>query len=303
MAVVTSRTALGLGVVALIGAAAFIGLTRADPLPRDTQEALAALQPDPEAGEAIFWATGCASCHAAPGARGEDRLVLAGGRRFETEFGSFAAPNISTDPDRGIGGWDLAAFASATMQGVAPDGRHYYPAFPYPSYRLAELQDIVDLKAFMDTLPASDRANDPHDLRFPYSIRRGVGLWKRMALEDGWAVTGDLTEAEARGRYLAEALAHCAECHTPRDRFGRLDRDRWLAGAPNPSGDGRIPGITPATLTWSQSEVAGYLSSGFTPDFDTAGGTMAAVVASLGQLPREDLDAIAAYLARVPPVE
>ncbi|MGY6412159.1 MAG: c-type cytochrome [Alkalilacustris sp.] len=303
MALLSPRALLGVGVAALIGAAAFIGLTRAAPLPTATQTALAALQPDPQAGEAVFWAAGCASCHAAPSARGEDRLLLSGGRRFETEFGTFVAPNISTDPDHGIGGWTLAEFANAVMAGVSPDGRHYYPAFPYTSYRLAELQDIADLKAFMDSLPASDRANEAHALGFPYAIRRGVGLWKRLALEDGWAVTGDLTEQETRGRYLSEALAHCAECHTPRDRLGRLDRDRWLAGAPNPSGSGRIPGITPATLDWSAAEIAGYLASGFTPSFDTVGGTMAAVVASLGQLPREDLDAIAAYLARVPPVE
>ena len=303
MALVTPKLGIGLGVAALIGAAAFIGLTRPSALSPATEEALAALPGDAEAGEAVFWAAGCASCHAAPGARGEDRLVLAGGRRFETEFGVFLAPNISTDPDHGIGGWSLAQFATAMIEGVSPDGRHYYPAFPYTSYRLAELQDIADLKAFLDGLPASDRANDAHSLRFPYGFRRGVGLWKRLALEDSWAVTGDLTEEEARGRYLSEALAHCAECHTPRDRLGRLDRSRWLAGAPNPSGSGRIPGITPATLTWSPGEIAGYLASGFTPEFDTAGGTMAAVVASLGQLPREDLDAIAAYLARVPPVE
>ena len=303
MAILTPRTLVGLGVLALIGGAAFIGLTRPDPLPAATQEALAALEGDAEAGEAVFWAAGCASCHAAPDARGEDRLVLAGGRRFETGFGVFVAPNLSTDPDRGIGDWSLAAFANAMMAGVSPEGRHYYPAFPYGSYRLAELQDVADLKAFMDGLPASDRANEANDLRFPYGMRRGVGLWKRLALEEGWAVTGDLTEQEERGRYLAEALAHCAECHTPRDSLGRLDRDRWLAGAPNPSGSGRIPGITPATLDWSADEIAGYLASGFTPGFDTAGGTMAAVVASLGQLPRADLEAIAAYLGRVPPAD
>ncbi len=303
MAILTPARGVALGVAALIAGAAFFGLTRPDPLPPATQEALAALEGDAEAGEAVFWAAGCASCHAAPGARGDDRLVLAGGRRFETEFGVFVAPNISTDPDHGIGGWTLAEFANAMMAGVSPDGQHYYPAFPYSSYRMAELQDIADLEAFMGGLPASDRASEPHELGFPYGLRRGVGLWKRLALEDGWAVTGDLTEEEARGRYLAEALAHCAECHTPRDRFGRLDRDRWLAGAPNPSGSGRIPGITPATLDWSEGEIAGYLASGFTPSFDSAGGTMAAVVASLGELPREDLDAIAAYLARVPPVD
>ena len=275
----------------------FWGLTRPDPLP---DRSFAGLEGDAGRGEAVFWAAGCASCHAAEGAQGEDMLVLAGGRALVTDFGTFRAPNISTDPDHGIGGWSLAEFANAMLRGVSPDGQHYYPSFPYASYRLARPEDVADLKAFMDGLPASDRANDAHDLPFPYSLRRGIGLWKRLALPEGWAVPGPLAEDEDRGRYLAEALAHCGECHTPRGRTGVMDRSRWLAGAPNPSGAGRIPGLTPAQLTWSQSEVAGYLATGFTPSFDSAGGTMAAVVASLGRLPQEDLQAIAAYLQRVP---
>ncbi len=287
-------------VLAVVATAAFWWLSRPELLP---DAAFAGLSGDPERGELVFWAAGCASCHAAPGASGEDRLVLVGGRPFETEFGTFVAPNISMDVEDGIGGWSLPEFANAMLRGVAPDGRHYYPAFPYTAYRKATLEDVADLHAFMETLPAAERANDPHDLGFPFNIRRGIGLWKRLAQADGWAVEDELTAEEERGRYLAEALAHCGECHTPRDALGVLDRGRWLAGAPNPSGDGRIPNITPAALDWSQQDIAGYLASGFTPSFDTVGGTMAAVVQSLGNLPREDLDAIAAYLARVRPVE
>lgn len=272
-------------------------LTRPDPLPGAS---FAGLEGEAARGEAVFWAAGCASCHAAEGARGEDLLVLAGGRALVTDFGTFRAPNISTDPVHGIGGWSLADFANAMLRGVSPGGEHYYPSFPYASYQLASLQDVADLKAFMDGLPASDRANDAHDLPFPYSFRRGIGLWKRLSLPEGWAVAGPLTEEEERGRYLSEALAHCGECHTPRSRLGVMDRARWLAGAPNPSGAGRIPGLTPAQLTWSKGEVAGYLATGFTPSFDSAGGTMAAVVVSLSRLPQEDLQAIAAYLQRVP---
>jgi mono/diheme cytochrome c family protein len=109
-------------------------------------------------------------------------------------------------------------------------------------------------------------------------------------------------ELEA-GRYLAEALAHCGECHTPRNAMGGLDRSRWLAGAPNPSGEGRIPNITPAALDWSAADIAEYLKSGFTPEFDTAGGSMAAVVAGTSRLSDADRAAIAAYVKAVPPVE
>jgi len=291
------RAALLTVLLALLAVAAW-ALTRPDRLP---DGALAGLEGDAARGEAVFWASGCASCHAAEGATGEALLVLAGGRALVTDFGTFRAPNISPDPTHGIGGWDLAAFANAMLRGVAPDGQHYYPAFPYASYRFATLQEVADLKAFMDGLPASDRPNEDHALPFPYSLRRGIGLWKRIALPEGWAVPGAMTEEEERGRHLAEALAHCGECHTPRSRLGVMDRGRWMAGAPNPSGTGRIPGITPAQLGWSRGEIAGYLATGFTPSFDSAGGTMAAVVASLSRLPQEDLQAIAAYLLRLPP--
>ena len=288
---------IALVAVLAIAAAAFWALSRPDPLP---DADFAGLSGDAERGEAVFWATGCASCHAAPGASGDDRLVLSGGRSLESDFGTFRAPNISTDPEHGIGGWTLAEFGNAMLRGVSPDGRHYYPAFPYTSYRFATLEDVADLKAFMDTLPATDAPSPANDLAFPFNLRRGIGLWKRLNLPDGWAVPDPLDAQAERGRYLSEALAHCGECHTPRKRLGGMDRARWLAGAPNPSGDGRIPAIDPGTLTWSKDEIAGYLATGFTPSFDTAGGTMAAVVQSLSQLPREDLDAIAAYLAAVP---
>ena len=113
---------------------------------------------------------------------------------------------------------------------------------------------------------------------------------------------GGLTPEQERGRYLAEGLAHCGECHTPRNAAGGLLPKRWLAGAPNPDGKGQIPNITPAELTWSQADLVEYFTSGFTPDYDTAGGQMAHVVANLAKLPQADREAIAAYLQAVPPV-
>jgi len=285
-------------VIAALTLAAFAWATRTQPLAESQFEALVG---DADRGEHVFWAAGCASCHSADGARGDDRLVLAGGRRFDSEFGTFLAPNISTDPEHGIGAWTLAQFGNAMLRGVSPQGEHYYPAFPYTSYVRVELQDVADLKAYMDTLPASERPNEAHELAFPFNIRRTVGVWKRLFMNDAYIVTGELSEQQQRGRYLAEALAHCGECHTPRNALGGLDVSRWLAGAPNPSGRGSIPNITPAKLTWSEREIAGYLASGFTPSFDSVGGSMTAVVDSLGRLPAEDLAAIAAYLKAVAP--
>jgi mono/diheme cytochrome c family protein len=257
---------------------------------------------DAARGEAVFHAAGCASCHHAPGATGEAKLVLAGGQRFATAFGTFVAPNISPHPTAGIGGWSVADLGNALMAGVSPDGRHYYPVLPYTAYVRMTPGDVADLHAFLMTLPPDAAPSAPHEIGLPFSIRRGLGLWKRLYLDPAPVVAGNLTEAERRGRYLVEALGHCGECHTPRDALGGLDRARWLAGAPNPTGEGRIPNITPAALTWSEAEIAAYLETGFTPDFDVAGGHMAAVVENFVRLTPQDRAAVAAYLKRVPPV-
>ena len=259
--------------------------------------------PDAANGERMFYAGGCASCHAAPEARGEDKLRLGGGLELATDFGTFRVPNISPDPQTGIGGWSTLDFVNAVSRGVSPGGAHYYPSFPYTSYSRMRLEDVIDLKAFMDTLPpVSNRVAD-HDLGFPFSIRRGVGLWKRVYLSAEPVVgVSEGDDLLARGRYLVEGPGHCGECHTARDRFGGLRRSQWLAGAANPEGRGTIPNITPHEegLSWSQAEIADTLKSGFTPDFDTLGGRMAAVQEELSHLPDEDLQAIGAYLKAVP---
>lgn len=264
----------------------------------------AGLSPDPARGEAVYHAAGCGSCHMAPGAAEEARLVLSGGQQFETPFGVFVAPNISTDPVHGIGGWTVPMLANAVMAGVSPEGAHYYPAFPWDSYRGMTPQDLVDLHAWLATLPASAAPSLPHELPWPLQFRRGIGAWKLAFGRLGWVVDApDLTEAERRGRYLAEVLGHCGECHTPRGITGAPDTGRWLAGGPDASGKGRVPNITPAALDWSVEEIAAYLTTGFTPDYDSAGGHMALVVANFARLPDSDRAAVAAYLKRVAPVK
>ncbi|NBE08616.1 cytochrome c [Paragemmobacter ruber] len=288
-----------LAVLALGGAAAGWWITAPAPLPAATFEGLTG---DPVRGETVFTAAGCASCHAAPGAAGESALVLAGGQRFASDFGTFVAPNISPS-DQGIGGWSVADLGNALMRGVSPEGAHYYPALPYTSYAKMQPQDVADIHAYMQTLPPSDVASLPHELAFPFSIRRTVGVWKALYLSEDWVLQGDLTPEESRGREIVEALAHCGECHTPRNALGAMDTGRWLAGAPNPSGEGNIPGITPATLTWSAGEIVTYLTTGFTPEFDSVGGSMVHVVDNMAKLPDSDRQAVAAYLKRVAPVE
>lgn len=257
-------------------------------------------------GERIFYAGGCTSCHSRPKAEGEAKLELAGGLALDTPFGTFVAPNISPHPADGIGSWTLEDFANAMLKGVSPSGRHYYPAFPYASYARMKPADVADLHAFMKTLPAVEGRAEGHSLGFPFTIRRGVGLWKLLYLSDAPVIAlddGAPPEVEL-GRYLAEGPGHCGECHTPRDFAGGTKKDQWLAGAVAAEGDGVVPNITSGEGgigDWSQADIAGYFETGFTPDFDSVGGAMVAVQKNLAMLAPEDRAALAAYLKAVPP--
>lgn len=291
----------GLVLIAICGLGVFWFVTRPQTLSMD---ALVGLTSDVAHGESVFWAAGCASCHAVSDATDEAKLVLSGGQTFPSDFGTFVAPNISSDPDEGIGNWSALDLANAMTRGVSPGGQHYYPVFPYTSYNKAKLQDVVDLHSFLATLPASDIPSQPHDVGFPFNIRRVLGGWKMLFNSDDWAVANVPTAVEERGRYLVEALGHCGECHTPRNALGGSDKGRWLGGAPIPgSKKGKFPNLTPGALTWSEQDLAYYFETGFTPDFDSAGGHMALVVQNLAKASPEDRAAIAAYLQILPGVE
>jgi len=196
--------------------------------------------------------------------------------------------------------------------GISPRGEHYYPAFPYTSFQRMKLTDILDLKAFLDTLPPVSSSPPPHQIPFPFNIRRGLGLWKLLTV-DGETLADDpeLDATINHGRYLVEGPGHCAQCHTPRALFGidtlmgTLDRSRWLAGATSPNGKEKIPNITPDETgigSWSAKDIAFAFESGFKPSFDTMGSTMSEVQQNLAKLTPEDRDAIAAYLKSIPPV-
>ncbi len=295
------HAAILLAALAIAGAAFFWWITAPETADASV---LDGISPDAAAGEQVFYAGGCASCHSAPGAEGEAKLVLAGGQAFPSPFGTFHAPNISPHSEAGIGGWSALDLWNAMHHGTSPQGAHYFPAFPYASYARATPQDVVSLHAYLKTLPASDTASKRHEVGFPFNIRRSLGGWKLLFLRGDWVLDApDLSEVELRGRYLVEALGHCGECHTPRNALGGLELGAWLGGAPNPTGKGTIPNITPGKLDWSEADIAEYLRSGFTPDFDTAGGHMVNVIENTSKLPESDRAAIAAYLKRVAPVQ
>ena len=278
---------------------------------RSTAEELPAHVGNVAAGERIFWAGGCASCHASPvdgkRARGQDKLLLGGGLELDTPYGLFRVPNISPHERDGIGAWSTLDFVNAMRHGVSPNGKHYYPSFPYTSYARMTLEDLIDLEAYLGTLPAVDGRVADHELGFPWSLRRGLGLWKRLYLDDAPVADIDVSDPElVLGRELVEGAGHCGECHTPRNRLGALLGERWLGGAPNPEGEGRIPNITPGSKSlagWSARDLEYYFESGFTPEFDTVGGSMVAVQENLAMLSAADRAAIAAYLKAIAPVE
>lgn len=298
------RLALAVVALAVAGAIGFYVLT----IPAGLDDSvLAAMQAgDATRGERIFWAGGCESCHASKGAKGEDRFLLGGGQVLLTPFGTFHTPNISSDTVNGIGGWTAADFANAMKKGVSPQGSHYYPAFPYTSYARMNIGDVADLWAFLQTLPAVARQNQPHDLPLPFRLRRGLGLWKLLYLSDAPVIdTGSADPKVKLGQYLVEGPGHCGECHTPRNLIGGPQNSRWLSGGSAPEGKGKIPNITPDANgigSWSENDIAYCLESGFTPEFDTLGGSMVPVQQNMAELSEADRQAIAAYLKAVPAV-
>jgi mono/diheme cytochrome c family protein len=264
-----------------------------------------AAAPNLENGKTVFHAGGCSSCHVPKDQ--DDKTRLGGGFALHAPpFGTFYTPNISPHPRDGIGSWTVEAFARAMVQGVAPDGSHYYPSFPYTSYQRMSAADLRDLFAYIKTLPPVEGKARGHDLPFPVNIRRSVGGWKLLFL-DGQPFRPDPSKPASwnRGAYLVEAMGHCAECHSPRNLLGVIVADKRFAGGPDPEGGGGyIPNITPhenGIKGWTKDDIVGALDLGFTPTGDVLGSTMAAVVRNTSQLPQADREAIAEYLLSLPP--
>jgi mono/diheme cytochrome c family protein len=260
-------------------------------------------------GETMFHIGGCAACHATPKAgpkRKTEPVRLGGGLALATPFGTFKVPNISSDPIHGIGAWSEEAFINAMLRGIGRKGEHLYPAFPYTSYQRMALEDVRDLYAFLKTVPADARPSEPHELSFPFSVRRGLGLWKRLYL-DGKPFTPDpIRSAEVnRGAYLVEGPGHCGECHSPRDMLGGIVPGRRFSGGPDAEGKSWVPNITPhadGLATWSAKDIAYLLQSGSTPGGDSVGSNMADVVRNTAKLSDADRAAIAGYLKGLLPL-
>ena len=255
-------------------------------------------------GAYLTAAAGCADCHTDSK---QDGRPFAGGRALATPFGTFYAPNITPDVDTGIGRWSDAQFLDALREGVAPDGSNYYPVFPYPSFTKITNDDVQAIKAYLFAQPAVRQSNRPHDVVFPFSWRFLLNGWKLLFFSPGpFQPEPERGEAYNRGAYLVTALAHCGECHTPRNWFGATEPSRFLAGTPHGPDGKTVPNITPdpdtGIGTWSEQDIITLLKDGQTPDFDFVGGAMGEIVRNTSRLDDADRRAIAVYLKSLPAI-
>ncbi len=249
---------------------------------RGAQEDAAAIR----RGAYVFAAAGCAECHTAKGGK-----PLAGGRALKTPFGTFYSPNITPDPATGIGKWSEADLKRALREGIGRDGTHFFPVFPYPSFTFMTDADIGDLYAYLKSLPPVVEANRRHEIRFPFRFRILMLGWNRLFLKRGpFEPAANRSPAWNRGAYLVKALAHCGECHTPRNLLGQLDLDDAFSGTKEGPEGGTVPNITPDKLTgigtWNEKDITYLLETGQKPDGDDVQDGMRAVV----ELEHEQID-------------
>ena len=250
----------------------------------------------PSRGEYLLEVSGCIHCHTA-----DDGERLAGGHALETPFGTFYTPNITPHQTAGIGAWSEDDLRRALRHGEAPDGSDYYPSFPYTSYTRMRDDDIAELYAYLMSLPASERPNREHDLAWFLQWRIAAQAWKWLFFE-----AGEFDRSSERGAYIAEALGHCQECHTPRNLFGALRTDMAYAGnADGPEGD-LVPNITSHDSgigDWSRESLETFLRFGELPNGEYTAGSMDPVIQGISKLTQADRDALIDYLRALPPID
>lgn len=256
-----------------------------------------------ERGEYLVHAGGCITCHTEDS---DDAIPLAGGRALESPYGTFYSPNITPDPETGIGDWTDEDFLNALWRGVNPEGDHYFPAFPFTSYTGILRDDALAIKAYLFSLTPVRKQNREHDLSFMMS-RFAAGIWHRRYFEPGrFEPDPEKSAVWNRGAYLVRHLGHCGECHTPRGRLGSLKRQQALTGNPDGPGGESVPGITGDPENgigdWSIGDIEYFLDIGMYPDGDFAGGSMSEVIDDgTSHLTKEDRIAIATYLKSLSP--
>lgn len=289
------RVLVGAAVLAISGTAAIAALV-VWPVGRPPAEIN--LTGDVQRGAYLARASGCIACHTN---FEEGSAPLAGGAPLETPFGVFYPPNITTDPEHGIGDWSLPDFAMAVRQGVSPDGAPFFPAFAYPFYADFSDQDIADMWAAFQTVAPVAEAAPSHEVGFPFNQRWGLKLWRAFFMHDPQTepVEGKSDDWN-RGRQLVRGAAHCGACHTGRNLVGGRRPDAVFAGNDDLPGGNKAPSILPGDLAergWSVTNLSYALQSGVTPSGDVFGGSMGEVVQNGTRfLSKADLKAMAIYL-------
>jgi mono/diheme cytochrome c family protein len=286
--------------IAAMAAPAFAGVVLAGlhfwPIGR--AEAVENLEADPGRGAYLARMSGCIACHTNADGGGKP---LAGGVALPTDFGTFYSPNLTTDPEHGIGDWNLEDFARALRQGVAPDGSPYFPSFPYPFYSSLSDQDVADLWAAFKTVPPVAEPSKAHDMLPPFNLRAGLKVWRAGYHDPApFSPNPEKSDLWNRGKYIVEGPAHCGACHTPRNLLGAREAEMALHGAEELPDGGKSPPITQKALKdggWAINSLSYALKTGITPDGDVFGGSMGEVVRDgTAFLTDEDRKAIATYL-------
>jgi mono/diheme cytochrome c family protein len=285
----------------LLAAAGLLGfwvLTKPAPI---TLADLPAHQANAANGEVLFHAAGCHSCHLPTADSKIDQILPAGGTAFKTPVGTLYPANLTPDPETGIGQWSTADFVNAVQHGIGKSGNHLIPAFPYTSYARMKVEDVLDIKAYLDTLPPTKNQVLSHNVLALPLVRFGLGGWKFIGFDTA-KFANDATQSSQwnRGAYLVNGPGHCNECHTPRTLFMTSDTSKFLQGGPHPEGVGKVPSLVGLIGRGKYKDEADLVSAmqfgGALGYENLAAGGMGKVQNNLSKLPEADVKAIAAYL-------
>lgn len=257
-------------------------------------------------GKYVFGATGGCGCHTVP-----KQTFNVGGRRYDGPFGTVYSTNITSDRETGLGGWTDEQIITAIRAGRRPNGERLLPVHPFTVFNGMAAEDLKALVAYLRSLPAVKRANQPKKIAVPFFESVFLPAWLGMfaARETPPAVAPK--DGIARGEYLVRAVGHCGECHTPRTVTMATDASRFLAGTATGPENSSVPNITPDPDTgigkWSEEEIAWYLATGNRPDGDVAGGLMGEVIegttSGYKDMTKADLVAVAKYLKSLPAIK
>ncbi|MGZ3788399.1 MAG: c-type cytochrome [Bacteriovorax sp.] len=264
-----------------------------------------------ERGKYIFNSSGCMNCHSP-----DRNQPLTGGKKMVSSFGTFYTPNISSDKNFGIGSWTDEQFLTAVKRGISPSGEYYYPSFSFASYSKLTDEDVLAMRAYMNTLPPFQNQNRPHELKFPFNQRKILLAWRALNFrkdhvsipqETVFKYQGtfrphkDKTKEWNNGAYLVEASLHCTECHTPRNKLGGLEENKWMAGGIVQDEDEPAANITSDKETglgkWGRDDWKTFLTDGSKPDGDEVSGEMYRIIKyGTSKLSASDLDDVITYL-------